>query len=364
MRLEPFRLERFFTEHEFTVRHLACSSDAQTLTTDELLAPESGAAEQFARLSLGYTETHGHPALRQAIAALDGFDPAHVLVHTGGEEPIFTFMHAALEPGDELICHVPTYQSLTAVARSRGIAVRRWHATEETGWQPDPDALKRLLSPRTRAVVLNVPNNPTGAVISRQAFNQVVAFVERHGLWLLGDEVYRGLEHQRPPLPPVAHATARGVSLGAMAKVYGLAGLRIGWAVTQDAQLQQRMARVKDYLTICAPAPSEFLATVALRQAETLRQRSLAIVRENVTRFETTISHSQGRLQWVRPQAGTIGFARVRDSAEAFCAQTLASCGVLFAPANLFEAGDRHIRVGLGRTTFDEAMHALEASWR
>ena len=118
MPLRPFGLERYFARHEFSARHLLCASDCESLAIAELLALEEGAAERFLALGLGYTESLGHPALREAIAGLyDGLSPDDVLVHAGAEEAIFNFMHVALAPGDHAVVHTSCYQSLAEVAR-------------------------------------------------------------------------------------------------------------------------------------------------------------------------------------------------------------------------------------------------------
>jgi len=102
MKIPPFLLERYFAGHEFNVRWLLCASDCQSVSIGELLSLEPGAEERFLRQRLGYTESAGSPALRQAIAGLYTATGAEqVLVHSGAEEAIFLFMHAALEAGDQ-----------------------------------------------------------------------------------------------------------------------------------------------------------------------------------------------------------------------------------------------------------------------
>jgi aspartate/methionine/tyrosine aminotransferase len=361
--MRPFALERYFSQHEFSVRHLACASDPDTLRVNDVLALEPSAKDRLLSMPLGYTETKGAPELRAAIAKLyDGVSPDQVLVHVGAEEPIFAFMTAALKPGDHLICLTPTYQSLTSVAEARGVSVSAWRAQEQDGWQPDPDELERLVTPKTKVFVINTPQNPTGGLLSPERFAAALAFADRHGLTVLGDEVYRGLEHGAPRLPSVVECTPMSVSLGAMAKVYGLAGLRIGWAVSKNAPLLLEMEKVKDYLTICAPGPSELLATVALRHADLLRARSVSTIRKNLELMQGVIGRFPERLSWIRPLAGSTGFVRVRGTpASAFCDKVLQNTGVLFAPSTLFDWPDTHIRVGLGRASFGEALSVLSA---
>ncbi|MCU0522634.1 MAG: aminotransferase class I/II-fold pyridoxal phosphate-dependent enzyme, partial [Anaerolineae bacterium] len=104
MRWTPFRLERYFAQYEFSVDHVLCASDCESMMISELLALEPGAGDRFQNLWLGYTESAGAPSLREAIAMIyASTDPSEVLVQSGAEEAIFLFMHAALDAGDHIV---------------------------------------------------------------------------------------------------------------------------------------------------------------------------------------------------------------------------------------------------------------------
>lgn len=361
MPLRPFALERFFARHEFSVKHLACASDPDAWTTTDVLALEPGAQERYLALPLGYTETMGHPELRRTIAALDGLAADDILVHAGAEEAIYAFMHVVLSAEDHAIVHVPAYQSLYEVAQGIGAHVARWEARESHGWLPDPDELERLVTAKTKVLVLNTPHNPTGAHLPRDVLDAAIAFARRHGLWLFADEVYRGLELDAPRHPPMAALYERGVSLGATAKTYGLAGLRIGWIACREHSLLERMATFKDYLTICSPGPSEFLATVALRHADTLAARARELVRANRDRADALFARHPDVFEWVRPVAGTTAFPRlVQGGATAFSERLLEDTGVLLLPGPLFDFDDAHVRLGLGRSRLAQALPLVD----
>lgn len=365
MRPAPFKLERWFARYEFTTRHLLCASDCEAMTIAELLALEPGAEEAFGRHWLGYTESSGDPALRQAITALyDDVAAEQVLVHAGAEEAIYAFMHCALEPGDQIVVHVPGYQSLHEVARSLGAEVVPWRAEAADGWRLDPGRLEALIGPRCKAIVVNCPHNPTGYLMPRDDFEAVAGIARRHGLLLFSDEVYRGLEYDPADrLPAACDVYERGVSLGVLSKTYGLPGLRIGWIATREPAIREAMAGFKDYLTICNSAPSEFLARVALGHHEALAARNLGIVTENLTRLDDFLARRAERFAWQRPLAGPIGFAEVKaGGAEALCRDLAERADVLLLPSTAYDAGDRHLRIGFGRRSLPEALAALEAA--
>ena len=182
------------------------------------------------------------------------------------------------------------------------------------------------------------------------------------GLWLFVDEVYRGTEREAEPLPAVCDLYERGVSLGGLAKAYGLAGLRIGWIATQDASLYERMATIKDYLTICSSAPSEFLAGVALRHSEQLTRRCAksrhAISTCSMSFSQSVPSFSDGRARApARRRFRSTSAAAARHFARA--RRNVRVC--LLLPSVAFDAGDSHLRIGYGRTNLPEALGALDA---
>lgn len=360
-----FSLERYFARHEFAIRYLLCSSDPESLSIGELLAFEPGAEAALADVWLGYTQSRGDPELRRAIASsYSDADEEIVLVHSGAEEPIFSFANVALQPGDGIIFQFPAYQSHYSVAEALGAEATRWPSDLTNGGAPDPDDLERLVRPLTRAIVLTTPNNPTGYAFDRERLDAVVAIARKRGLWLFSDEVYRGSERDPAAAhPAVCDLYERGISLGGMAKVYGLPGLRIGWIATRDRSLYQRMAEFKDYVTICNGAPSEFLAKLALRHRGALLERIRRIVLPNLELLDSFFARWPETFDWQRPQAGTTAFPRyLRGSAERFCDDLARNAGVLLLPSTAFDAGDDRIRFGYARANLPEALAALEAA--
>lgn len=384
---EPFALERFFARHEFSARYLLSTSDSQGMAVADLIG---GADEELRalwdHLHLGYTDSQGLPELREAIAALyESAEPDEVLV-AAPEELIFLAMNALLEPGDHVICTFPGYQSLYELARGIGCEVSLWQPSEGETWRFDPADLEALLRPGTKLVVWNFPHNPTGALPPQSDYDRMVAAAERAGAWVFSDEMYRLLEPvEEVRLPAAVDLYAKAVSLSGMSKAFGLAGVRIGWVVTHDRPLLDRMMALKDYTTICSSAPSELLALMALRSREAM----LAANRERVLRNRETAAAFFARrsdtLTWIPPQAGTVCFFRlVPDSgragagdatagastaggaggavgAEAFCARVLQDTGVLLLPSTVYDYGDSHFRMGLGRDDFAANLAVLDA---
>jgi aspartate/methionine/tyrosine aminotransferase len=365
MKIPPFKLERFFAKYEFSAPYLLSSSDCESLSVKELLDLEPGSLQSFQSHWLGYTESQGDPALRQEISALyEQISAGQVLVHAGAEEAIFNFMNSMLGPGDHLIVHYPCYQSLLEVANSLGCQVTRWTVTEQDGWALDLDFLRENIKANTKGIVLNCPHNPTGYLMSAEKLQAVIEIARQNDLFVFSDEVYRGLEYdQDDRLPAACDLYERAVSLGVMSKTYGLAGLRIGWIATRDESIYEAMAAFKDYTTICNSAPSEFLATLALRNKEKVVQRNLAIVHHNLSLLDDFFAAYDQIFAWIRPRAGSIAFPSLtgdRD-VESFCLDLIEQEGVLLLPSTYFDYGARNFRIGFGRENMPEALGRLEA---
>ena len=283
-------------------------------------------------------------------------------MHTGAEEAIFIFMHALLNAEDHAIVHWPCYQSLFEVARSIGCQVTRWNAREENGWALDLDELQQLIRPNTKAVIMNTPHNPTGYLMPPQTFQEISRICRGKGIILFSDEVYRESEYrQTDRLPAACDLAEHTVSLGVMSKTYGLAGLRIGWIATHNANICDRMAVLKDYTTICNSAPSEFLAELALRHREKLVARNLAIISGNLALLDQFFASHADRFSWQRPQAGAIGFPRlIGEDVEDFCQDLVEKAGVLLLPGTLYDDPGNHFRIGFGRKNFPDALARWE----
>ena len=360
MKIQPFELERYFARHEFSARYLLSSSDCESLSLLELLevAHEEN-IELWIDLKLGYTESSGHPVLRQSISeTYKGISADDVLVVVP-EEGIFLFMHALLRPGDHIVCTFPGYQSLYEIARSIGCDVSYWEPDEEKGWDFDLDLLGGMLRPNTRLVVVNFPHNPTGFVPSPEQYTRLVDLVSGRGIHLLSDEMYRLLEiNQESTLPAGCELYQYAHSLSGLSKSYGLPGLRIGWIATQDRELLARIAALKDYTTICASAPSEILAIFALANRESIVSGHRQRITRNLAILDGFFADYGDFLQWNKPLGGSIGFPRLllRKGATEFCNALVEDTGIMLAPSSVFHYGDSHVRFGFGRENLPEVI--------
>ncbi len=370
MQIADFALERYFARWEFTCKYVLCASDIEPLTLHELLdLADPPTRTLWNDLRLGYTESLGHPLLRDEIASLyDNAQRDNVMTFAGAQEAIFLAMHALLRAGDHAVVVWPAYQSLFEVARSIGADVTLV-PLDPVAWTLDPELVRAALRDNTRLIVVNFPHSPTGALLARPVFDALIEIAAHRGVHLFFDEVYRGLElDSEQRLPAASDTSPLAISLGVMSKVYALAGLRVGWIVVHDAALLNRLARLKDYTTICGSAPSEMLALMALRAHEQLLARSLELLRANIALLDDFFLRNRELFQWVRPRAGSVGFPRfLRGDIDAFADALVREEGVLILPGSRFGYAGDHFRVGFGRRDMPVALERLEsfaASWQ
>ena len=367
MRIADFALERFFARWEFAVEHLLCASDVEAYPMADLLElADDETRALWDGLRLSYTESTGHPILRAEIASLyESVEPDEVLTFAGAEEAIFCLMNVVAGSGDHAIVTWPGYQSLYEVARAAGAEVTLHELREAHHWAIDVEALRGQVTPATRLIVVNLPHNPTGMLADRATFDATVAIAEESGAHLLVDEVYRGLEvDEADRLPTGVDSTPRGVSLGVMSKSFAMPGLRIGWIATHDRDLLDRLARYKDYTTICSSAPSEILAIIGLRARERVLERSRSIVGSNLQRLDAFFDDWSDRFTWVRPRGGSIGYPRLTVPGvriDDWAAALVESEGVLLLPGSQLGDAGNHFRLGFGRADLPVALDRLEA---
>jgi aspartate/methionine/tyrosine aminotransferase len=366
--LPDFRLETYFSRWEFTARHHLTASDAQTMTMAELLAMADDADRAaWETLSLGYTETFGDPALRQAIAEMYTHAEADdVICFAGAEEGLYLAMHALLGPDDHAVVITPNYQAAETVPLAlcpvTGVALN-----PEQGWALDLHAVAAAIRPNTRVVSVNFPNNPTGKVIAAADFARLAGMCDDRGIHLFSDEVYRGLElDPSRRLPQAADLSERALSLNVTSKALGLPGLRIGWITCRDRELRSRLERAKHYTTICNSAPSEILARIAIKARGRILDRNRAIIARNLPAFETFFAEFDDLFEWQPPDGGCVAYPRYRgrDGVERFCTELVEEAGVLLLPASIYRSGltdsptDR-FRIGIGRRDPEPALDAF-----
>jgi aspartate/methionine/tyrosine aminotransferase len=366
MNIGEFKLERYFARYEFKARYLLSSSDCEALSMRELLEMADPAdLALWENLRLGYTESNGHPRLRERVSGLYRDVPPGLVLTVVPEEGILICLHTLLGQGDHVIVTWPAYQSLYSIPEALGCTVTKWPLKLLSGrWTLDPDFLERNITGRTRLLIVNFPHNPTGYLPTREVYHRIIETAREHGLFVLSDEMYRFLElDPLARLEPAADLYEKAVSLGGLSKAFGLPGLRTGWLAARDPGLLSRFSAWKDYTTICGAAPSEILALMALGARDRLPARCRGIIARNLAAAGAFFSKHPGLFTWIAPQGGSIAFPALdrEISVEAFCRGAVEGKDVMILPGTVFDFEGNHFRVGLGRADLPEVLEVLES---
>jgi len=349
MKIETFELERRQSVWENRVKYNLTESGVHPYTLSELLTREE--IEELLSLRLGYGQTNGSIELRETISKLyPGTDLDNILVTNGSAEANFLGIWSNLEPEDELIVMLPNYMQIWGIARSFGIKVTPFYLKEELNWNPDIEQLKSLISPKTKMIAICNPNNPTGAVLSKETMEEIVNLAKISNIWIYVDEVYRGAELIGEETPSFWGLYDKIIVTCGLSKAYALPGLRIGWLIGPK-QIIEKAWSYHDYTTIATGILSNRIATIALQPE--MRQRILTrnrtLLRENLKLLHEWVEIHDTLFHFIPPKAGGMAFLRynIPINSTDFTTRLREEKSCFIVAGNCFGM-DNYIRIGIG----------------
>ena len=245
-----------------------------------------------------------------------------------------------------MVSILPTYQQLYSIPASFGAKVEVLPLTNEMGYHPDIAALEKLVTPGTKMICINNPNNPTGALMSRKTLEAIAAIAKRVGAYVLCDEVYRSLTQEDEYQTSIVEVYEKGISISSMSKVFSLAGLRLGWIASRAPEVISACLVHRDYDLISCGLFDEALAAVALRHADVLLARNRGIVRENLAILDEWVKN-EPHIRYTKPQAGTTALLCYDFDIPSyeFCKRMYEETGAFVTPGDCFEQ-PKCVRIG------------------
>ena len=367
MKYHPFVMERWQSTYEHRVRFNLSESGVHPLSVTELLSLADLHPDTL-DVRLGYGQSNGSDELRNLIADLyTDATEASVLVTTGGAEANLTAFWELIEPGASVAVMLPNYMQVPGLLESFGAHIHPFHLVEENGWQPDLNELEKGLRDGARFILVTNPNNPTGAVLDDTSMSGIVELADRHGAWILADEVYRGAELRGPETPSFWGLHDRVLVTNSLSKAYGLPGLRIGWVVGPAEMMEGLWGRT-DYTTIAPASLSDVLARVALEPP--IRRKILArtrkILTNNIALLSSWMDAQDDRFSYRPPDAGAICFTRYHTSINSteFAETLRTEMYLLLVPGDHFGM-DQYLRLGFGlpATELEEALERMATAF-
>jgi aspartate/methionine/tyrosine aminotransferase len=346
MNLPPFLLDEWLAQKynpETPVEFDLGASTGPVWTLRELLSL-GGDLEELLDAPLSYVGPNGTPELREQIAALEGCDPGHVQVMTGGAEALLLIFSGVAYPGANVVLPRPGFPTNDAMAHAFGIETRHYVLRQENGFRIDPDEIRALIDANTRMVFVNSPHNPTGATLSDAEMEGLHDYCAARGVQFVSDQVYHPVYHG-----PAMRTAARlpcATTLGDFSKALCLSGLRLGWVVEPDAKRRRDYLNGRSYFTVCSTSISERLGTLALRHREAIYARARRTAARNLELLGAFFAERKHIFQYTPPGGGMTAFPRMTDGRDAreFCVRALRS-GVMLAPGDCFGMPE-YFRIG------------------
>ncbi|EWY80103.1 hypothetical protein FOYG_16193 [Fusarium oxysporum NRRL 32931] len=352
VRIAPFAVEQWMDQYETTPGALnVAETCAASVSIDDLVGLCKDPKAQGpidTRLKLTYGPIPGSNALRERIAAQCSTEDTKlaaedIVVTQGAIGANFLALYSLVGPNDHVVCVYPTYQQLYEVPRSIGAEVSLWKLKEEESFVPNVDGLINLIRKNTKMIIINNPNNPTGAPIHNSELGRIAQIAKEKGIILFSDEVYRPLFHGGAsgqidiPKPATSLGYERTITTGSMSKGYALAGIRVGWIASKDKCLISAIMAARDYTTISVSQIDDQVARYALSPAvlPSLVDRNLTLARNNAKLVKEFIGRYKAVCSWVEPTAGTTAFVRFIKNGQPindvdFCLDLLSKNNVLF----------------------------------
>ena len=350
MHIAPFGVEIWMNEWETKCEWNLAETCVESLTIAELLQLAGKTRADLSDLlgmKMTYGAIEGSDRLRRAIAALYTRQEVENTIVTHGTIGANMLVHKALvSRGDRVVAVVPTYQQHYSIPASIGADVHQLQLREEDGFLPDLDALRALVTPSTKLIAINNPNNPTGALMDREMLEEITAIARAAGAWILCDEVYRGTDQEGNGMTAsIADIYEKGVSTAGMSKAYSLARLRLGW-ITAPREVIEAVSIHRDYDTISVGMIDDHFAALALESRDQVLGRSQRITRGNLAILAGWVDQ-EPRMSWVKPRSGTTALLKydLPMTSREFCVALLQQTGVMFTPGSALGM-EGYVRIG------------------
>lgn len=351
MKIKPFKVEEWMNAYETRARYNIAETCVDSVTLDELFkltgADKEAFWDAFCKRRLTYGDIEGAMEFREGICRLyRTLKPENVVPTHGAAGANHHVFYSLIEPGDEVVSIMPTYQQLYSIPESLGAQVKILELKAENGYHVELHELKALVTEHTRMICINNPNNPTGALLTTEELEGIVELARSVGAWVLCDEVYRHLTQTDEWCPSIADMYEKGISVSSMSKVFSLAGLRLGWLATRDMDAIRSFMSHRDYDLVSCGMFDEAVAGIALSGAESILKRNRQIVRTNLEILDNWVK-SRPHVSYVKPEAGTTAlvYYDLDIPSREFCAEMFERTGAFVTPGECFEL-EHCMRIG------------------
>ena len=311
---------------------------------------------------LVYNEHRGSERLRSLIIdGVPGLSAADVLITEGAAGALFIVSTALLAAKDHLVVVRPNYATNIETPRAIGCDISFLDLSFDQGFELDIAALGALVRPETKVISITCPHNPTGVLLREPELRQVADLAKNNGSYLVVDETYRDLSMDTV-LPLAASLGSHVISVSSLSKAYGVPGIRLGWLISSNPELQEIFLAAKEQITICGSILHEAIGEHVLQNRIAIIEPRLKEMRRRRQTVEDWMN-TEDLLEWVRPSGGVVCFPRMRETprggTDAFY-KRLMDYGTYVGPGHWFEMPDTYFRLGYGWPSASELEYGLQ----
>lgn len=348
MRLDTFKIEEWMNYYCPSAKYDLTSTCIEPMSIREMLSIcTTDNPWSVLDTKLTYGEIHGSERLKNAIKSLyTNIKNENITVTHGAIGANQLVFESLLEKEDDVISIVPTYQQHYSIPKALGANVNLLYLREESNWLPNIRELENSITRRTKLICLNNPNNPTGSVISDDMLNRIVQIARNNNVWILSDEVYRGLNLKGNPYSKsIADMYEKGISVGSMSKTYSLPGLRVGWVCARE-DLIAEINKHREYNTISVSILDDYFSAIALENKDKIAIRNSNIMRNGLEILKDWLNE-EIYIKANLPQGGTTALLRYKKdiSSRNLCKGLQSKTGVALLPGETMEM-EGTVRVG------------------
>ena len=331
---------------------------------------------QAAILSLqrGHTQYTGNRGLPQLLSLVSrylserfslDYDPAHILITVGGSEAIDLALRACVEAGDEILIPDPAYVSYSPLVSLADGTPVHVECLEKDNFVLKPEQLERAITPKSKAIILTYPNNPTGAIMTKEELEAIAKVIIKHDLLVISDEIYAELTYGRKhaSIASLPGMKERTVYIGGFSKAFAMTGWRLGFACA-PAPIDEGMFKIHQYGMLCAPITSQYGAIEALKDGFSDGFATVEEMRDSYDKRRKFVLHSLQNigLSCFEPQGAFYAFPSVKSTGlngEAFAENLLKSEKVAVVPGTAFgRFGENNVRI-----SYATSMNALSTAF-
>ena len=343
MQIQTFKVEEWMNEYEKYCKYDLGNTTVNILSIDELLKiceiDRKAFWQNLSSKKLGYGDIKGSDDLKQGISSLyQHINPEDILPTAGAAGANHLVFYSLIEPEDNVISIIPTYQQLYSIPASFKADVKLLRLKKENNFLPDINELKRLANKKTKMICINNPNNPAGSLISEDLMNEIINIARENESYILCDEVYRGLNHDGSVTPSVSDLYEKGISTSSMSKTFSLAGVRLGWLATKDKSVIKQCMTHREYNLISCSILDEAVSAIALKNADKIINKNVSTINEHLKILDDWVRNEK-HVSYVKPVSGTTAmiYYDADIKSKELCDRLAKEKGVFLTPGFCFE---------------------------